>query len=70
MEKAYLNLRELTEVLGIGKRRGQKVMNYLLEKAKERNYYIPASGREKLIPTHLVKKEFRIKEIILLKKSK
>ena len=39
-------------------------MEHLQEIAKEKHYYIPKSGRDVLIPTHLVKKELKIKEII------
>lgn len=70
MEKPYLNQKELTELLGQGRRYGERVMKHLLEKAKDKNYYIPDSGREVLIPTHLVKKELKIKEIILNKNRK
>lgn len=65
MEKPYLNQKELTIVLGKGREYGKRVMTYLLEIAKERNYYIPETKRQKLVPTHLVKKELKIKEIIL-----
>jgi len=51
MEKPYLNITELSIILGQGRRYA--------------NYYIPKSGRDVLIPTHLVKKELKIKEIIL-----
>lgn len=67
MEKPYLNVTELSIILGQGRRRTERVMTHLLEIAKEKNYYIPFSERDKLIPTHLVKKELRIKEIILKK---
>ena len=70
MEKPYLNQRELTELLGQGRRYGERVMKDLLEIAKDKNYYIPDSGREVLIPTHLVKKELKIKEVILNKSRK
>lgn len=70
MEKPYINQRELTELLGQGRRYGERVMNHLLEIAKEQNYYIPYSERDILVPTHLVKKELKIKEIILNKKEK
>lgn len=65
MEKPYINQKELTELLGQGRRYGERVMKYLLNIAKERNYYLPESGRDILIPTHLVKKELKIKEIKL-----
>ena len=65
MEKPYINQRELTELLGQGRKYGDRVMKHLLEIAKERNYYLPESKRDILIPTHLVKKELKIKEIIL-----
>lgn len=65
MEKAYLNIRELTIVLGLGRRYAEKVMKHLQEVAKEKNYYIPESKRDILIPTHLVKSELNIKEINL-----
>jgi len=65
MEKPYINLRELTELLGQGRRFAERTMNHLLKVAKEKNYYIPESNREILIPTHLVKKELNIKEIVL-----
>lgn len=67
MEKPYLNQKELTEVLGQGRRYGERVMRHLLEIARDNNYYIPESEREILIPTHLVKKELKIKKIILNK---
>ena len=55
MEKPYINQKELTELLGQGRRYGERVMKHLLEIAKERNYYLPESGRDILIPTQLVK---------------
>lgn len=67
MEKPYINQKELTELLGQGRRYGERVMKHLLDVAKDRNYYIPPSERDKLIPTHLVKKELKIKEIVLNK---
>lgn len=70
MEKPYLNQKELTELLGQGRRYGERVMKHLLEIAKDKNYYIADSGREVLIPTHLVKKELKIKEVILNKSRK
>lgn len=63
MEKPYINQRELTQILGMGRRYGERVMQHLLEVAKERNYYLPESKRDILIPTHLVKEELKIKEI-------
>lgn len=65
MEKPYINQKELTELLGQGRRYGERVMKHLLEIAEEKKYYIPVSGRDILIPTHLVKKELKIKEIKL-----
>lgn len=65
MEKPYINQKELTKLLGLGKKCGKKVMEHLQEIAKENNYYIPESGKEILIPTHLVKKELKIREVIL-----
>lgn len=70
MEKPYLNITELSILLGQGRRQAERVMNHLLEIAKEQNYYIPESNRDILIPTHLVKKELKIKEIILNKNKK
>mgnify|MGYP007113426412 CR=1 FL=1 len=67
MEKPYLNITELSILLGQGRRQAERVMNHLLEIAKEQNYYIPESKRDVLIPTHLVKKELKIKEVILNK---
>lgn len=64
MEKTYLNQKELTKLLGKGRKFGERVMKHLLQVAENENYYIPESGREILIPTHLVKREFKIKEII------
>lgn len=64
MEKPYINLKELSELLGKGRNYSKKIMNHLLEIAREKNYYIP-DGREILIPTHLVKKELKMKEINL-----
>ena len=69
MEKPYLNQKELTELLGQGRRYGERVMKHLLKIAEEKNYYIPVSGRDILIPTHLVKKELKIKEIKYLLSS-
>lgn len=69
MEKPYLNQKELTELLGQGRRCGERVMKHLLEIAKDKKYYIPESGREILIPTHLVKNELKIKEVNLNKKE-
>ena len=65
MEKPYINQKELTQLLGQGRRFGERVMKYLQDIAKEQKYYIPESKKEKLIPTHLVKKELKIKEVIL-----
>lgn len=70
MEKPYLNITELSILLGQGRRQTERVMNHLLELAKKRNYYIPESKRDILIPTHLVKKELKIKEVILNKNRK
>ena len=70
MEKPYINQKELTELLGQGRRYGERVMKHLLEIAKERNYYLPESGRDILIPTQLVKKELKIKEVILNKNNR
>lgn len=67
MEKPYLNITELSILLGQGRRQAERVMNHLLEIAQEQNYYIPESKRDILIPTHLVKKELKIKEVILNK---
>ncbi|MBQ7307316.1 MAG: hypothetical protein IJW82_02205 [Clostridia bacterium] len=67
MEKPYLNITELTILLGQGRRYAERVMKHLQEIAKSENYYIPESGRDILIPTHLVKKELKIKEIKLNK---
>lgn len=67
MEKPYLNITELSILLGQGRRQAERVMNHLLEIAKKQNYYIPESKRDVLIPTHLVKKELKIKEVILNK---
>lgn len=65
MEKPYINTKELSILLGQGRRHTRRVMNHLLEVAREKNYYIPESGRDILVPTHLVKKELKIKEINL-----
>lgn len=70
MEKPYLNITELSILLGQGRRQAERVMNHLLEVAKKENYYIPECKRDILIPTHLVKKELKIKEIILNKDRK
>jgi len=70
MEKPYLNITELSILLGQGRRQAERVMNHLLEIAKQENYYIPECKRDILIPTHLVKKELKIKEIILNKNMK
>lgn len=64
MEKPYLNVTELSILLGQGRRYAERVMDHLLEVAKNNNYYIPESKRDILIPTHLVKKELKIKETI------
>lgn len=64
MEKPYLNVTELSILLGQGRRYAERVMEHLLEVAKNNNYYIPESKRDILIPTHLVKKELKIKETI------
>ena len=39
MEKAYINQKELTELLGCGRRNGERVMKHLLKIAKEKNYF-------------------------------
>jgi len=70
MEKPYINQKELTELLGQGRRYGERVMKNLIAIAEDKKYYIPDSGRETLVPTHLVKKELKIKEIILNKSKK
>ena len=61
MQKPYLNLKELQEVLGKGRNQTIQVKDYLLKIAKEKNYYIPETKRQILIPTELVKKELKIK---------
>ena len=61
MEKPYLNLKELQKVLGKGRRQTILVKDYLLKIAKEKNYYIPETKRQILIPTELIKKELKIK---------
>ena len=38
MEKAYINQKELTELLGCGRRNGERVMKHLLKIAKEKNW--------------------------------
>jgi len=65
MEKPYLNIRELSIVLGQGRRCAETVMKDLRKIAKEKNYYIPETHRDILIPTHLVKEVLKIKEIKL-----
>lgn len=67
MEKPYINQKELTEILGLGRRYGERVMKHLLKLAQEKKYYLPDSKRDILIPTHLVKEELKIKEINLEK---
>ena len=67
MEKPYINQTELIKLLGQGRRHGERVMKHLLEIAKDKNYYIPFSEREILIPTHLVKKELHLKQVDLSK---
>ncbi len=69
MEKPYLNITELSILLGQGRRYAERVMKHLQEIAKEKNYYIPESGRDVLIPTHLVKKELKIQKIMLTKEG-
>jgi len=64
MEKPYLNKRELTQIVG-SKTIAEHLFNYLQELIKKHNYYIPPTQREKLVPTHLVKSELKIKEINL-----
>lgn len=61
MEKPYLNLKELQIVLGKGRKQTVKVKEHLLSIAKDKNYYIPETKRQILIPTELVKKELKIK---------
>ena len=61
MEKAYINQKELTELLGCGRRNGERVMKHLLKIAKEKNYYIPESKRDIFIRIHLVKSELKLK---------
>ena len=63
MEKPYLNLKELSIVLGQGRKCARTVMKDLKEIAKEKNYYIPETHKDILIPTHLVKEVLNIKEI-------
>lgn len=64
MEKPYLNKRELIQIVG-SKTIAEHLFNHLQELIKKYNYYIPPTQREKLVPTHLVKKELKIKEINL-----
>lgn len=63
MEKQFLNQRELGIVLGLSKPRARETMNYLLKIMKDgtEKYYVPETIRMKLVPTRLVKKEFKIK---------
>jgi hypothetical protein len=61
MEKPYLNLKELQNLLGKGRYQTLKVKDYLLKIAKDKKYYIPETKREILIPTELIKKELKIK---------
>lgn len=70
MEKPYLNVTELSILLGQGRRYAERVMDHLLDVAKNNNYYIPESKRDILIPTHLVKKELKIKETISIDRFK
>ncbi|HAB65771.1 MAG TPA: hypothetical protein DCE23_00240 [Firmicutes bacterium] len=61
MKKVYINQKELTELLGCGRRNGERVMKHLLKVAKEKNYYIPESKRDILVPIQLVKSELKLK---------
>lgn len=63
MEKQFLNQRELGKVLGLSKPRARDTMNYLLNimDSGPEKYYVPETKRMKLVPTRLVKKEFKIK---------
>lgn len=63
MEKVYINISDLQKLLGCGRKNTERVMKHLQQVAKEKNYYIPESKRDVLIPTHLVKEELKIKEI-------
>jgi hypothetical protein len=60
-KKVYINLRELSTLLGLGRRNAEKVMKHLLEVAKEKNYYIPDSKRDILVPVIVVEEELKIK---------
>jgi hypothetical protein len=60
MDKPYINLTELQKLLKVGRTQGKRIMNHLLEVAKEKNYFIPENNKEILIPTHLVKSELKI----------
>jgi len=62
MEKVYINMKDLQKILGCGRRTAEKVMKHLQEVAKEKNYYIPETKREILIPMHLVKSELKIED--------
>jgi len=64
MEKPYLNKKELTKLVG-SRTIAEKLFNHFQEIIKKNNLYIPDTKREKLVPTYLVKKELKIKEIIL-----
>lgn len=64
MEKPYLNKSELTQLVG-SRTIAEHLFEHLQEKVKRNNYYIPPTQREKLIPTHLVKMELKLKEIKL-----
>lgn len=62
MEKVYINIKELQMILGCGRKNAERVMQHLLEVAKEKKYYIPESKRDILIPMHLVKSELKIND--------
>ena len=64
MERPYINQKQLCSLVG-SRRIGERIMKHLLDVAKEKKYYIPESERAILIPTELVKKELKIKEIKL-----
>lgn len=67
MEKVYINKSDLQKILGCGRKNAERVMQYLQQIAKEKNYYIPESERDILIPMHLVKSELKITNIELKK---
>lgn len=52
LDQPYLNLKDIQEYLGIGRKRALKIYEEVNKVTKEKNYYIP-DGWEKLVNTQV-----------------